>query len=85
MVDEVRLECSGGRDFLVLAGRRVGGSDWRVGGSRFNTVDGDAAVFPRFAIRIGYIFVVHSSRNFEPEKVKVEVFNLALSFRSLAR
>ena len=76
MVDEVRLECSGGRGFLVLAGRRVGGSDWRVGDSRFDAVDGDVAVSPRSAdataaIRIGYIFVVHSSRNLEPEEVEV--------------
>ena len=81
MVDEVRLECCGGWGVLALAGRRVGGSDWRVGDSRFDAVDGDVAVSTRSAdataaIRIGYIFVVHSSRNFEPEKVKVEVLYL---------
>ena len=85
MVDKVRLECSGDGGVLVLDGGRVGGSDGRVGGSRFNAVDSDVAVSPTStdatpAIRIGYIFVFHSSRNFEPEKFLVEVCYWELSF-----
>ena len=70
MVDEVRLDCSGG--VLVLAGRRVSGGAGRVGDSRFDAVDGDVAVSPHSsdstaAIRIGYILVLNSGRNFKPE------------------
>ena len=71
MVDQVRLECGGDRGVHVVSGGRVGGDGGSVGGSRFDAVDGDVAVSPSSdaaaaAVRIGYIIVVNSGRNFEP-------------------
>ena len=74
MVNQVRLECGGDRGVHVVAGgRRVSGDGGSVGGSRFDAVDGDVAVSPSSdaaaaaaAVRIGYIIVVNSGRNFEP-------------------